>query len=435
MCVLVRGCLVIILCCLVSLQAYAGAFAPIGAESISMGGAGVASARMCYAPYYNPALLAEAQHTYDIGFALEASVREVDLAEHIDKLSDINIDNTLTVLEDPLANISQVPNALNDVSLFIGELRQIPLKNGLQLMPGIDLGCQIKNAGFGFYTVSEATANAVIDQNHLDIIVQNTGAGPPYYRYDPVNGSYSVSNETEYRASSLQYALDNGLTYLDLTGLAYVEIPLAYGYGFDTPYGKLDVGGSIKIMPGYTLDKNIKINTESGDVNTDLREDRKSSTSWGIDLGLLYKLSSLPGLAVGLVGKNLNTPKFKTASDDLKVKPQVRMGLAYVFLPDKLSAALDLDLTKNETFIPGYDSQYIGGGLNYQPVGWLALRGGLMQNLTESSEGTIVTFGLGLGPRWLQFDLAAMASTKTAQYQGSSIPRYAKVQLGLSSTW
>lgn len=407
-------------------------FAPIGSESISMGGAGVASAKGSYAPYYNPALLAEYRNNVDIAFAVSASARDVDLSKQIDELADYDIENSIN-------NIAQDPVKYgNNIIDFVNVLSSIPSQNGLQVMPGVNLGCQIKQFGIGLYTVSEGTATAIIDQQHLDVVIKTDASGGTIYlRYNSADPQNTViTTQADYEATSFQYALENGLTYLDLTGLAYVEIPISGGYQFDTAVGKIDVGGSIKIMPGYALDKNIQIDTSSGDVSTDLRKDTKSSTSWGIDLGLLYRPPKLDKLAIGVVGKNLNTPKFKTASDNyLKVKPMARIGVAYDFLDDKLSAALDADLTKNETYIPDYYSQYIGGGLNFRPISWVSLRAGLMMNIQESNEGLIITGGLGIGPKLFQLDLSALSSTKTSSFQGTSIPEYVKVQLGISSKW
>ena len=72
-------------------------------------------------------------------------------------------------------------------------------------------------------------------------------------------------------------------------------------------------------------------------------------------MGLLYKPPLLKSLSIGLVAKNLNTPEFDTASGNvLKADPLVRAGIAYDLLLDRLTLALDADLTKNETFIENY---------------------------------------------------------------------------------
>ncbi len=405
-------------------------FAPIGSDSISMGGAGVASAKSAYAPYYNPALLAEYKNNIDVTIAAGASVRDVDLGKYVNELSDLDIYGAIeNIAQDPVKYVSNIETSINILS-------SIPQVNGLQVMPGVNLGCQIKQFGIGMYTVSEATATAVIDQQHLDIVI-DAGSGV-YLRYNPSDPTNPVvTTQADYDATSIEYALNNGLTYMELTGLAYVEIPISGGYQFKTELGTIDVGGSIKVMPGYTLQKSINIDTATKDIVEDLRKDTKSSVSWGIDLGLLYKPPKLEKLSIGVVGKNLNTPQFKTSSyDNLKVKPMARAGIAYDgLILDMISVALDCDLTRNETYIPGYYSQYVGGGVSLTPIRWFSVRAGLMQNIQETSEGLIITGGLGIGPEVFQVDLSAFGSTKRGSYNGNSIPQYAKVQLGISSRW
>lgn len=408
-------------------------FQPIGFEPLSMGGAGVASARGSFATYYNPALLAEHRHGAQISISAGVGAREINVVDHIDRLADIDLTETIDRIA---ANAPSGSNAQADrdsVTIIRSELQAVSGRNGVQLMPTAALGVQIGNFGFGAYGLSEATAYAVIDPSRLDMIVEHGGA---YYRYDEGADIYSLTTPADYAGHSMEYALDNGLTYLKLTGLAYVEIPVAYAHQFETPWGNLDVGGAFKIMPGYTFDGDVKIDTDSGDVSDSLRDADKRDTSWGIDLGLLYKLARAPGLSLGLVGKNLNTPEFDTVTGrTYKVDPQVRAGVAYDCWDDRLCLAMDLDLTSNETFVPDYDAQFVGAGINFHPCSWFSIRGGLMRNIKESDEGTILTAGLGFGLKWLQLDIGGQMSTEKGSYDGHDIPRYGRVQVSLVSTW
>jgi hypothetical protein len=115
------------------------------------------------------------------------------------------------------------------------------------------------------------------------------------------------------------------------------------------------------------------------------------------------------------------------------VEPQVRAGAAYDFFKDKVTVALDADLTKNETFIEDYYSQFIGGGIAYHPVNWFSLRAGAMRNLQESNDGTILTGGLGFGMKWLQLDISGQYSTEEGEYDGNSFPRCSRVEIALVS--
>jgi hypothetical protein len=92
-------------------------------------------------------------------------------------------------------------------------------------------------------------------------------------------------------------------------------------------------------------------------------------------------------------------------------------------------------LTSNETFIPDYESQFIGGGINFHPFSWLSLRGGAMTNMKEKDEGMIWTAGLGFGLKWFQLDLSGQYSSKESEYDGNTIPRYGRVQVAIVSKW
>ena len=405
-------------------------FQPLGFESLSMGGAGVASTRGSFAVYYNPALLAESAEDTEISFSAGAGIREVNLANHIDTLADIDIEETINNIA---ANAPFGPNSSTDranVTTIKNELGSIAQKNGLQLIPTVSLGMRIGTFGFGVYGLGEGTAFAVIDPNYLDIIVEYSGF---YAEYNEITDTYSLVTQAEYEQRSLEYALDNDLTYLQLSGLTYVEIPFGYAHSLETLFGTFNLGGSIKVMTGKTFDGKIKIDTESGDVQDNLDDADKSETTWGMDMGLIYK-PNISELRFGIVGKNLNTPEFDTVEGrTYNVKPQVRAGAAYQL--SNFSFALDIDLTKNETFITNFDAQYIGGGVNYQPASWFCIRAGIMQNIAESNEGTIFTAGLGFGLKWFQLDVAAQVSSKKGHFEDTDIPRYARGQISMVSKW
>ncbi len=421
-------------------------FQPIEYKALSMGGAGVATSTGSLAPYYNPALLAEHHHGAQISVSGGVGIREVNLADHIDTLADIGITDTIDEAIDYVENnyaqalASGLPPELQKkFQTIISELKAIGTKNGLQLMPTASAGLQIGNFGLGIFGLAEGTAHAVIDPRYLDIIIPvdvsiNGVTQTVYVKYDPDQNTLSPSTLNQYASSSLEYALDHELTYLKLSGMAYLEIPVAYAHKFPTPWGELDLGGAIKLMPGWTYDGIVAVDISSGDINSKLKDYDKTDTSWGIDLGLLFKPHFLKGLSLGLVGKNLNTPEFDTVTGQTyKIDPQARLGIAYDF--SAFTLALDADLTKNKTFIPDYDTQYIGGGISFHPWSWFSLRAGAMQNIAESEEGLVLTGGLGMGLKWFQLDLAAQVSTKSGEFDGNDIPRYMRIQASIVSKW
>ena len=155
----------------------------------------------------------------------------------------------------------------------------------------------------------------------------------------------------------------------------YYEVPLAYGHPIDFgKYGKLGIGATAKIISGTVYQNQVLLvnrpggsSIDSNDLVKYISKNSKNSVNFGVDLGALYKYDTW--LSVGLVAKNLNSPKFdapdydapaansptttvKMHGEDVKLKPQLRSGVA-VEPYSWLMIAADLDLTDNETLAPG----------------------------------------------------------------------------------
>jgi hypothetical protein len=236
-------------------------------------------------------------------------------------------------------------------------------------------------------------------------------------------------------------SIDNNKSTVDLRGIVLAEVPVSYGYKFDLGAGgKLGVGGTLKVMHGTVYAQEALIFKDfkggSSDFSKKVKDSKSDSTSFGIDIGALWRYEEF--LNVGFVAKNLNSPKFDgpsptvgAAKVDITVKPQARIGVALEPL-SWLSLAADMDVTRNETVLPDTHSQNIGGGLEAH---WsmAALRLGLYKNIAESSSKPIITAGFGIGPHWLRLDVDAAASTDTGKYDNKSYPREAKVEFGLST--
>jgi len=423
--------------CVAAVAAQAMSFQPLGFESMGMGGAGVASATGSMAAYYNPSLLAVKGHTTEITLSGGVGVAEYNLAENIDKLSSIDLTGTL----ERIANNAPVSGSNSQEDRDNIKVAQGVLANmadntsGLVLTPGGAFGVQVKSFAVGVYLTSEATAEAIVSKNHLDLSVYDD-ANNLYYNYDPDNDIYSLTDKNSYESSSLEYALNSGLTYLSLKGLSVGEVPFSYGHAFETELGTIGVGGSFKYMYGVTYNTKVKIDTNSGDVGDSFSDKEKTSSSFGVDVGAYLTPKALSNLRVGVVAKNINSPEFDTVTDEVyKVDPMVRAGLYYAGLDHWLDVALDFDLTSNKTFLDGIDSQYIGGGVNIHPTQFFSIRAGAMQNVADDTFGTVLTAGLGLGFKQLQIDLSGMMSTETGYYDGTEIPRYVRVNLALVSRW
>ncbi|MFA7403476.1 MAG: conjugal transfer protein TraF [Pelobacteraceae bacterium] len=243
-------------------------------------------------------------------------------------------------------------------------------------------------------------------------------------------------------------SIDNNKSTVDLVGIVVAEIPFSYGHKLDLgALGKLGVGATVKVMQGTVYGKQALIFKDfkegSSDFTSRVKDSKDESTAFGIDLGALWRyedLKSVGPINVGFVAKNLNSPKFDgptpaagAEKTSIKVKPQARIGVGLDPL-SWLSIAADMDVTKNETVLPGTHSQNLGGGLEMH-WNFAAIRAGIYKNIAESGSKPIVTAGLGLGPQWLRFDIDAAVSTDKGRYDNTSYPREAKVEFGLSTTF
>ena len=411
----------------------AGEFHTLGGNSMSMGGAGVASASGSLAGYYNPALLTQTKGV-EVSIGVGLGIRENNVGEQINTIADLK----LTDIIDRVANNAPVgkntPSDTKDIITAQNALRDIGDKNGISLMPSAHLGVQYDNMAVGLYLTSDIVLSANVDKAHTDLIVKDD-INNQYYTYNAQNDEYGLSNRNAYEASSLQYALDNNLTTLGAKGLALVEIPISYAHAFDVPMGELSVGGSLKLMQGTTYTQTLSIDDKDGLDSDNLDENQKDSSNIGLDLGVLFKPTTVPALRVGLVAKNINAPAFDTADGgEIKADLQVRTGVQYT-LTDSLEVAGDLDLTTNKTLINGYDSQMFGGGVNYHPFLGFALRAGAMTNLANSNDGLIYTAGFSVGFEKFNVDVSAQMASNTGQYDGEDIPKYAKLNVALVSKW
>jgi len=407
-------------------------FETLGYKSVAMGGAAVASSATSLATYNNPALLGK--RPYAVELSLGGGVSEYDhgAGASIAKLDDLGYTDTI----DKGSRDYLFLTAADKQNLIDGTAVVIAMDgNAVSLAPQGYLAAKVSEFGFGVFASSDSAATAVVDQAHDQLIFEKDGL---YFKLEN-DGTFSLSNANAYTNTSIEYAINNNLTYLDVTGVTLGEVPVAYGHNFETLLGNVMVGGALKYMRAVTYTEKMKIDN-SGHLSGSTGEKYdKISANLGVDLGLAYQPAFDYDLTVGLVAKNLNSPKFDFYDGTTyTVDPMVRAGVAYNIF-DSLEIAADIDLTSNKMLIEDLESQMVGGGISYEPFSnffALSLRAGLMKNLHENDKaGLIYTAGLGIGVKWLQIDLSGQMSGKNNTVQGTSVPQYAKINLAIISRW
>lgn len=406
-------------------------FQVLGARAASMGGAGIATSPSSLAAYNNPALLANNPEKFSIHLGAGVGIKDTGAGKAVGDLSDMDFSNLMDAADGNINALTQ--NDMNTLLKARDIITGIDQK-GFQLNPTVNLGISFGSFGTGLFGTSDIGAVANIDQTHTDLIFENSGS---YYKVINSTSGPMVTASTviDYNSNSLQYAIQNGNTYLNVVGIAVAEVPLAYGQAFNTEYGSLSVGGALKLMAGKTFVKQIKLDDDNALDNID--KNTKETTTFGVDLGMTFKPAVTTDLTVALVGKNLNTPKFDIATTagggQYELKPAVRAGAAYKF-GNWVELAFDADLTENKS-VTGYNTQYIGGGANLD-LSFLELNVGLMQNMAANdTAGLIYTAGIATGPKWLHLELAAQMASEKGEIDGTSYPKQAMVNLALSSAW
>ena len=491
-------------------MALAAEFQPIGA--LGMGGAGVARNNGALTAYWNPAggAFNDSPFAMNTGFGIGARGSD-GLAENVDRMSDVKFDSVKN-FDTNSANVATVGDMVKAITIIkdiekrqgnIALNAQVPIGFSIKhvsfgvfgnfegyILPKTDSINLLPNSTPG--GVTTATTVNVTDLYNAVAIPGVTYAPSGYFSTDQLSALTTEFNKTlnnTSNAQQLSYAIDNqfkgsnipaGTTFDSLItfipslaaggtntfdknttsvmtkAIMYFEVPLSYGHPFDFGnYGKLGIGATAKIISGSVYQNQVLIvnkpeseKTGSSDLVSDITKNNKSSVNFGVDLGALYKYDNW--LSVGLVAKNLNSPKFdapeydapvdgnpaltvKKKGEDVKLKPQIRAGVS-VDPYSWLTIASDIDLTENETLAPGtvvgssVKSRNFGGGLELHPYSWLRIRGGAYKNLANSDIGLVLTTGFTL----FVLDVDGAFATDTFKLGSTNLPQEVKVQVAMS---
>jgi hypothetical protein len=388
-------------------------FFMVGPRSLAMGRSGVASVTDASAVYTNPAALART------GF-FRAAVPMLGA----DIFSPIDIDETTDLVDDFIEAFDDFQTSLNPADAQRAVDAILALED--DLVVGAEAhGLVAFKLPIGLaLSYSEriiSDVRLVIDKQNISTIV------PP-----PGN---SILNNQSAGVGHIAWLRQIGVTYA--TALPFLEENILVGVtgigGYATTFNEAD-----------TL-----INLAAGGLDIDWRDRIKSNreSSYYLDLAVGAQVHLLDRrMVAGITATHLLSPTIKRANfDDFDLDPQVRVGLAFspfyeehYDLPEEgegverrqgtqpvshhrrdirsitnpLTFTLDLDLTRNESALEGIgiESRQIGGGVEYAPVEWLAMRAGAYYNLEESDLGTTITAGLQLSV----LEIAGAFSTRNA---------------------
>ncbi|MFH0947863.1 MAG: conjugal transfer protein TraF [Elusimicrobiota bacterium] len=351
----------------------------------------------------------------------EIDIKNIGLGKSFGETGGIDLSG-IVGLGSPLSD-PDLQQSADDLASTIGDLG-----NAASTVFGIELG-DVYNS----QDIANALINAAVEE----------GLSP-----DEIKDAVSIINKynTEYIepliTDSSAGSYKNNTSNLTVRGTSVFEASL--GYGNSAPYVQstttlsgffkgLYVGGNLKYMNGYVGYAKVKVlSDDEVDPFDDLQNNYKTSNAVGLDLGfLLQKKFFGKKTNFGLLLRNINSPKFDQPAEAIadgesskyKISPQVRGGVA-VWPFNWWTIASDIDLTKNSTPLPCYDSRLWGLGNEFNLVNskWfnLALRCGLMKNLAESSSKLAYTGGFGLTLAHFVIDLGAAMSSDTVEITNST---------------
>ncbi|CUS34861.1 conjugal transfer protein TraF [Candidatus Nitrospira nitrificans] len=333
----------------------AAEFVIVGPRAMGMGGAGVAVTTNGFATYWNPAGLAMTQ-TVDI--RVQGGGLAIDRRGLGDALHDLENFTTSDTSPGNLARGQSIADRINQPGATVSV-------NG---SAGLYVKGHLGEHAFGFNVSDVATGGGFVSTP-----VQASQPGGPG---TPITVAGQMS----------------------LRGLEARQLAFSYAYAFSDK--TFAVGITAKVIQGAAYNGSTDLTGGSGVSTTDHFGKPNISTTYGIDLGAIYRPSSWVRFAV--VAKDINKPTFDAAGGgELTLEPQVRFGVA-INPYSSLTLSADVDATSNKTFVPGVKSQLLSLGLEQTILSeFLSFRIGTFKNMQDASTPFVPTAGLGI--RWFNF--------------------------------
>lgn len=322
---------------------------------MGMGGAGVAVTTNALATYWNPAGLAMTQ-TVDI--RVQGGGLAIDRLGFGDALSDLEKFNTSDTSPTNLVRAQEIADRINQPGAAVSV-------NG---SAGLYVKGHFGEHAFGFNVSDVATGGGFVSTP-----VQATQAGG-------IGTPITVAGQ------------------MALRGLEARQLAFSYAYAFSDK--TFAIGITAKVIQGASYNGLTDLQSGSGVSTTNHFGKPTISTTYGIDIGAIYRPSSL--IRFGIVAKDINTPTFDAAGGgELKLDPQIRGGVA-INPYSSLTLTADVDVTSNKTFVTGVKSQLLSLGLEQTVLSeFLSFRIGTFKNMQDASSPFIPTAGLGV--RWFMF--------------------------------
>ncbi|MBY6187352.1 conjugal transfer protein TraF [Marinobacter hydrocarbonoclasticus] len=366
------------------------------ARAGGMGGVGVASGDFTRTSQ-NPALLTRFQDDDDFYFQLGVGALARDYEDTIDDIDALqaNLDafEALVNSNDP----NNIPAAEQLKDEILGQLSALD-QSKPEANAGALLGFFVpsKSLGFGLTINGYLVGNGLINYIEEDAqLLEDALMGAPFDQNDIQSNA-------------------------DVQAVGITEVSFSFAREFQSPWlGQFSVGVAPKMQRLDTYYYNANVSDfDEDDITSD--DNMTDQTEFNLDVGFHGNYGPWQ---YGLVGRNLITQKLRNVNNqDIELKPSVIGAVA--FQQGGFTAALDLDLIKDESFAAlAAARQWARFGVEYDFGGHAQLRAGYRHDL-EGNYEDILSLGLGISPGDVfTLDLAGQF--------GNEDERGAVVQLGL----
>ncbi|XDU74837.1 conjugal transfer protein TraF [Rouxiella sp. WC2420] len=361
------------------------------ARNDAMGGTGVASSTYGTAVLANPALMTKAKpdDTASIIFPA-AGLQVTDKNKLVNKVDDLG--DSVDSYKEMVSNITsfaeypKIQAAAGDVA---GQLRDIK-GNQASGTAGAAFAVTIPNETLPFAFVAKAYGTgygtADITQSDIDYL-QGIADGTVI----PLPGDQNKLTSTALARAAIVY-----------------DYGVAVAHEFSIAGHAVSFGITPKLQETYLYNYNSSIYSfNKSDVLS--HHDRSTDTGFNIDAGAATDIGdnwTLGVSAQNLISRNINTKEVNGVKDVYQISPVVTPGIS--FHTERLTAALDVDVTPTKRFKTEDESQYAGVGVEYSLLSWLQLRAGYRADM-KSNDTNVYTAGLGISPfDRVHLDLAAM---------------------------
>ena len=466
--------------------ALAEEWAVVGARQMGMGGAGVAVTRGAMSTYWNPAALSpprapRANTTWDVAIPFTVNGAAIgDVLDDVDDIADLVDDlGDFDDLEDKLDDAGQLltdQELRSAIRLLTQEIPDLG-EAGTGLVSNASLGVAARLGNFAFSALGILSAGGVTNVDLLNFSLGDEGldgvVGAGNDRSGQLSpdgqafadtlagdglGTQDQVEEVIFQAEQagvpiddptiqanieavLQSTQDNigggvdnfftqNATGVDLRGILVQE----YGVSYAFPIAQIiSIGVTTKLMYGTTIFKPFTLNNfeDTGDLLDEVLDfdEKEESLTYGLDVGVLVQ--PLPWLSLGVVGRNVNRPRFDfDGPGDYILEPQVRAGLGVVIPETGLTLALDVDVLENDSeALLDYESQSVSAGVEWAIFNRLMLRGGVSKNLSETNEDFALHGGLGFYLPYVSVDFAGMFVPDFTDVDGTDMPERAGASL------